>query len=730
MATPDTLLAEARQALSHNRIDDAKALIKRALGRAPQRVDLLLARAYVEHASGDHLRAAETCRVVLARDPRNVAALNTLGEALRGNDNEAAEAAWRRALELDPRNAETLFHLGNLHSERNEADAAVAAYEKALQIAPGTPSLLINLGLQLERGGRLNEAERCYRDVLVTRTTQIEALANLADLLFRQGRYGEALEQYDRLVERVPDAPAEVWNNRGVCQKYTWNNSAAIQSFQRALELEPESPQVLANLGFAEYERGRYEVSRLLLEKAQKLDPARLQIRAHLLDLDLQFADWNDFDRKRDELVDAVAAIGDRPRQTVAPFAFMSICDEPVLQLAAAKSFAWPAEPSDTARKRHLMTDTGVPRLRLGFVSTVFHEHPVPRLIIDLLERLDQRKFEIYAYALGTGVADAMRARMASLASAFREVAGKSAGDIAAQIRADRIEILFDIAGHTEYARPDVFAARPAPLQVNYLGQAGTLGADYYDYIGTDPYTTPPGEQANFAERFWYLGDCYFPCDSLRPIAEPLASREEYGLAAEAFVFLSQAAAFKLVPPIFDTWMRLLNQAGNSVLWLRPMLPLAKANLRAEAARRGIDPERLVFAPKEALPRYLARYRVADLYLDTHPFGSHTTVNDALFAGLPVLTLAGRSMAARASASQVRAVGLAELIATSHEEYESIALSLVHDPGKLRALTARLRTEARASPLFDMASYVRRFEAGLLQIWRDYMAGTRARSAN
>lgn len=731
MATPDTLLAEARQALSHNRIADAKALIKRALGRAPQRIDLLVARAHVEHASGDNVGAAETCRVVLTRDPRNVPALNALGEALRGNDNEGAEAAWRRALELDPRNAETLFHLGNLLGERNEADAAVAAYEKALQNAPGTPSLLINLGLQLERSGKSNEAERCYRDVLVHRPTQIEALANLADLLFRQRRFVEALEQYDRLVERVPGVPAEIWNNRGVCQKYTWNNSGAIHSFQRALELEPDASQVLANLGFAEYERGRYEVSRRLLEKAHKLDPTRLQIRAHLLDLNLQFADWNDFDRQRDELVDAIAAISDRQHQTVAPFAFMSICDLPDLQLAAAKSFAWPEEPRDTAHERCLIGDTpGVPRLRLGFVSTVFHEHPVPRLIIDLLERLDRRKFEIYAYALGAGIADAMRARLASLATAFREVAGRSASDIAAQIRADRIEILFDIAGHTEYARPDVFAARPAPLQVNYLGQAGTLGAEYYDYIGTDPYTTPPGEQANFAERFWYLGDCYFPCDPLRPIAEPLPSREEYGLAVDAFVFLSQAAAFKLVPPIFDTWMRLLNQAGDSVLWLRPMLPLAKANLRAEAARRGIDPERVVFAPKEALPRYLARYRIADIYLDTHPFGSHTTVNDALFAGLPVLTLAGRSMAARASASQVQAAGLPELIATSHEEYESIALSLVHDPGKLRALTARLRNEGRASPLFDMESYVRRFEAGLLQIWRDYTARTRTEAAN
>jgi predicted O-linked N-acetylglucosamine transferase (SPINDLY family) len=311
-----------------------------------------------------------------------------------------------------------------------------------------------------------------------------------------------------------------------------------------------------------------------------------------------------------------------------------------------------------------------------------------------------------------------MSARVARACTALRDVTGRGTDDIVSQIRADGIDVLFDIAGHTEYARPDVFAARAAPLQINYLGQAGTLGAPYYDYIGTDPYTTPPEEQAHYAERFWFLGECYFPCDPHRPLADPSPSREAYGLPHDAFVLMCQAAAHKVTPPMFDAWMRLLADVDDAVLWLRPMLPLAQVNVRAAARERGIDPARIVLAPKEPLPLYLARFRLADLYLDTHPFGSHTTVNDALYAGLPVVTLCGRSVAGRASASQVRAVGLPELVAPTLGDYETLARGLARDRGALARITGRLRTQCRASALFDMQRYARAFEDGLLELWR------------
>ena len=726
MSTPDSLLKDARQAMASGRVELARTLVERALARAPQRIDLLVARAYVELAGGDKPAAAATCHGVLAREPRSVAALNLLGEAMRGVDDAAAESAWRKAVAIDPRNAEALFHLGNLYVEQGARSSAIDAFEKALALAPGNPSLLINLGLQYDDAGDARKAEQCFRTVLATRPAQIEALANLAQLLFAQDRFTEALPIYDRIIAAAPDAPAQIWNNRGVCLKHTRQNDAALASFRRALALQPDAPQILANLGFTEYERRNYEEARPLLEAAARLDPERVQVAAYLFDLNMQFAEWTDFDRDREVLVHAVAGIATQGKGVVPPFSFMSMYDDPALQRAAATSIAWPEIAPAWATSEGLVTRLlSAPRLRLGFVSTVFHEHPVPRLIIDVLERLDRSRFDIYAYLIGTGVEDAMKQRVMRAVTEFRDVSDRTTNDIVATIKDDGIGMLFDIAGHTEHSRPDIFAARPAPLQVNYLGQAGTLGAPYFDFLPTDAYTTPPDEQRHFTERLLFLGECYFPCDPYRPIDDTPLRRADYGLPENAFVFLSQASAFKILPPMFDVWMRLLREVPESVLWLRPTRALTKSNLHKEASRRDVDPARLIFSPGEPLPRYLARFALADLYLDTYPFGSHTTVNDSLYAGLPVVTLAGRSMAARASASQVNAVGLGELVAHSHEDYFRLASSLADDRTRLRALTARLRSEGRTSTLFDMRTYTRHFEDALLAQWDAWKATQR-----
>jgi protein O-GlcNAc transferase len=646
--------------------------------------------------------------------------------ALASGQVDAAKARVDRAsaLKLEPRHAELLFLLGNELGERNEPAAAIAVFERALKLAPGNPSLLNNLGLQLDATGEPDRAERCYRDVLERRPGEVAALANLAHLLFVQERYREALEIYDRLVVATPDAPAEVWNNRGVCQKSMQNSAAAEESFRRALALQPDSPQVLANLGFLLYERMRYEEARPLMRRAHGLDPGRLQLAAQLLDLDLQFADWRDFDRRRAQIVEGVrtlTALDRRPRQTAPPFTLLALCDDPSLQWTAAKSFAWP-QAADTGRASPIVNAPPAHRLRIGFVSAAFKEHPETRLLIGLLEKLVSERLDVYAYALEGAVADPMRARVAKVTRGFRELERMSVDQIVTTIRDDTIAVLFDLTGHTAYSRPGVFAARPAPVQVNFLGFAGTLGAAYYDYIITDAYTTPQDEQPHFEERLLPLAECYIPSDPKRVLG-PLPSREIYGLPADAFVFMSQAAPYKVLPEMFDLWARLVASVDGSVLWMRSMRPEAQANLRNEALRRGIAGERLIFAPSEPVPQYLARYRMADLYLDTYPFGSHTTVNDALFAGLPVLTLAGRSMAARASASQVRAAGLPEMIASSHEGYESIALALVRNRERLDDLTARLRSRGRASALFDMTSYAKRFEDAVLRIAGDRGAG-------
>lgn len=640
------------------------------------------------------------------------ALLNDARRALAGGRSADAIALFDRAIRqaLDVRHAEALFDIGNLFASGGMAPTAIAAFERALELVPGHAGLLINLGVQLDCVGERDRAERCYREVLSRRPNDIAALANLAQLLFTQEKFADALAVYDRLVAAAPHAPAEIWNNRGVCQRRL-RDAGAQASFRHALSLAPDSPQILANLGFLLCEQRRFEDARPLLERAHALDPSRLQITAQLLDLDLQLADWSDFERKRSMIMAGMQDIDEGRRQTVPPFAFLCICDDPALQLRAARSFAWPQLEAGASRR----PAADLP-LRLGFAAMAFHDHPVPRLVVELLERLDRTKFEVFAYALGPDTADALRMRIATAVKALKDLATASSADAVKQIRTDQIDILFDLTGHTEQARSEIYAARAAPVQINFVGFAGTLGAPYYDYVMTDATTTPVTEQVNFSETLLFVDGCYLPSDAQRTLAEPSPSRADYGLPSQAFIFAAHSAPYKIIPPMFDLWMRLLREVDGSVLWLRPMRPQAEENLKREAMSRGIGQERLVFAPREHVERYLARFVLADLYLDTYPFGSHTTVNDALFAGLPVLTLAGRSMAARASASQLTAADLPELIATSHDEYAAIAIALARDRPRLANLASKLRRGRRASPLFDMNAYARGFQDTLLRI--------------
>lgn len=632
-----------------------------------------------------------------------------------GRANDAIELL-QRAAALDPNNAEPFFHLGNLLALRGDSAAAIAAYEHGLEAAPAHADLRINLGVTLCASGEITKGERCFADVLRREAEHVGALGNLAQSLFRREEFAAALAHYDRLLALMPRPGVEIWNNRGVCQQRLGDRAQAEQSFRRAMELAPDSAEVAANLGLLLCEGGRPEAARPALEHAHALNPDRLLVTAQLLHVQLQAADWSDFTTRRDEILAAVASLDERPGQSVPPYILLAICDDPGLQLAAARRWAWPQTPARPGRP------PGLPRLddrlRIGFVSSAFHDHPVPRLLVELLERLDRGRFGLHAYALGRGADDALRARIERAVDSLVELGHLATPAIAERIRGDGIDILFDLTGHTGEARPDVFAARPAPVQVNYLGYAGTLGARYWDFVITDAYTTPPAEQAHFSERFCNVGACYLPSDSRRTLDDRVPSRAEYGLPESAFVFAAPAAPYKILPPVYDLWMRLLLSLPDAVLWLRSVSASTEANLRAEAERRSVDPRRLVFAPAEPWPRYLARFALADLFLDTYPFGSHTTVNDALFAGLPVLAIAGRSMAARASAAQLRAAGLAELVAAGASEYEGIAGDLARAGDRLRALRARLRDGRGSCALFDMGAYTRAFEAAL-----EHMAG-------
>jgi predicted O-linked N-acetylglucosamine transferase (SPINDLY family) len=362
-------------------------------------------------------------------------------------------------------------------------------------------------------------------------------------------------------------------------------------------------------------------------------------------------------------------------------------------------------------------------RIRVGYVSANFRAHAGAFLVVGLIEQHDRREFEIVGYSANPDDGSETRARLASAFDRFVDISRISNRDAARLVRDDAIDILVDIDGYQKGARTAIFACRPAPIQVNYLGVAGTTGADFIDYIIVDPFVVPASQQLFFSERLVHLPDCYQCNDDKRAISERTPSRAECGLPEEGFVFCCFNNAYKLTPDLFNIWMRLLAAVPGSVLWLLDHNPWAQANLAREAAARGVAPERIVFAPRLLPPDHLARHRLADLFLDTLPYNAHTTASDALWVGLLVVTCAGETFVSRVAGSLLWAIGLPELVTASLEEYETLALRLARDGDLLAGLRARLARNKWTHPLFDTERFAHNIEAAYRQMWETWRAG-------
>jgi predicted O-linked N-acetylglucosamine transferase (SPINDLY family) len=338
-------------------------------------------------------------------------------------------------------------------------------------------------------------------------------------------------------------------------------------------------------------------------------------------------------------------------------------------------------------------------------------------------ENHDRSRFDIRAVSIGPKDSSLMRRRLEGAFESFLDAGGLSDAEVAAKIRSAEIGILVDLNGFTGNSRTNIFAHRAAPIQVNYLGYPGTMGAGYIDYIIADPTVIPSSEQGDFSEKIAYLPNSYQANDSRRSISETALTREECGLPDSGFVFCCFNNNYKITPDVFDVWMRILIKVQGSVLWLFESNAAAATNLKREAERRGVDAERLVFAKRMSLPDHLARHRLADLFLDTLPYNAHTTASDALWAGLPVLTQIGETFAGRVAASLLKAVGLPELITHGSKEYERLAIEIATHPETLTAMKKKLAENRLSTPLFDTKLLTRQLEAAYVAMYERYQAG-------
>ncbi len=550
------------------------------------------------------------------------------------------------------------------------------------------------------------------------------ALYTLADDLFDQGDFARAARIYDRLRTHRGDLSAELWVRRGVALEKSGQLADAEASYREAATRAPDHPEIYANIGAVCVLQQRFAEADSPLTHALRLDPRDAYSLAMLAHARQRCCAWNGLD----QLFTTLRRMLENPAalpSPVVPFPLLAMPLSPRHLLTAASEWSRSFAPRPPVTRPPWRAIPGE-RLRVGFVSSDLRPHPLVVVLAEVWERLDRDRLETFAYGLLPEDKGDVGRRIKRAFEHFTDVSPTPDAAIAQRIRDDRIDILFDLNGYTTHARSQIFALRPAPLQINYIGYPGTLGAKWYDYIIVDGFVAPLAMQPQFTERFLNMPHAHYPSDTTRAPKGPPPSRSEHGLPEQGLVFCNFNASYKILPNVFAIWMRLLHAVPGSVLWLLDSDDNARANLQREAHRAGIGADRLLLASPVSPVEHVARNAAADLFLDTYPYGGHTTANDALLAGLPVLTCTGDTLVSRIAGSQLRAIGLPELVARDLADYEARALRLARNPVDLAALRARLAANRRTHPLFDMARYARDFEDQMLRIAREHAESVRA----
>ncbi len=623
-----------------------------------------------------------------------------------------------QALHLAPDLPEAWYNLGIALRGLGNRSEAISALERAAARTRNSADAQNNIGVELVELAALPEAERCLNQALILAPDYAFAHSNMGKLRAKQKRFDDAESAFRKAIELAPDlAPAYV-NLAGALNSKK-NYGAAEAACRTAIELDPRSPDAWRNRANALAGMKHYGAAAECCERCLMLDPSAKFIRGAMLHNRMKICDWSSFDGTVARLLEAIG----RGEKASYPFPVLGLTTDLAAQRKAAELYVADEFPE----QRDLGLLQKYPRhdkIRVGYYSADFRNHAVSILMAEVFELHDRNQFELFGFAFGQESQDQMRQRVSAALGTFVDARNRSDREIAALSRQLEIDIAVDLGGFTEGCRMGIFAMRAAPIQVSYLGYLGTTGAPYIDYLIADRTIIPPEYRLHYAEKIAWIPS-YQANDSKRAISERVFTREESGLPRTGLVFCNFNNNYKITPAIFDAWMRILRQVEGSVLFLYGDNDESAANLKKEAEQRGIDATRIVFGHRLPTPEYLARYRVADLFLDTHPYNGGTTASDALWAGVPVLTCIGESFASRVAASLLHAIGLDELVARSEEEYEALAVELARRPERLAQIKESLARNRLSMPLFDTPLFTKRIEAAYKSMYERFQAGLR-----
>ena len=711
---------------------------------------LMLSQAIKAFEEGNFARADSILRKIIQIDSNNLLALHALGlikvsqskfkeaaelltKAARINPNEAsiqynlAKALidsgsdkaslphHKKAVELAPTNSEAWFNYGRATFNLKLHGESLIHYSQAIRLRPDFADAWYNKAIALFELHRYEDAISDYEKVISLRPDHYKALVNKSIALNDLKRYEEALTHYDRALNLKPEY-AEAWSNKGITLHDLKRYDEALLHYEQALNLNPEYAEAWSNKAVTLNNLKRYDEALLHYEQALILNPNMDWVYGHFLHLKMKICSWDDFQMNLEKLIKNVLAY----KKTTPPFAFLSLTDDLLLHRHCAEVFAQIEYPFNPNVDPILNRSKGS-KIKIGYFSADFNTHPVSFLTAELFELHDRQQFEIIAFSLAPSDGSPMRLRLTQSFDQFFDVSRMSDQAIVGLSRELSIDIAVDLGGYTADSRTGIFASRAAPIQVSYIGYLGTMGTRYIDYLIADKTIVPQDSEPLYAEKIVFLPS-YQVNDSRRKIAEKIFTREELGLPKNGFVFCCFNNNYKILPATFQSWMNILHAVEGSVLFLYADNQWAKTNLQKEAESRNIDPKRLVFGGHLPHDEYLSRYQICDLFLDTAPYNAGTTASDALWTGLPVLTLIGKSFASRMGASLLNAINLSELITTTQTEYENKAIHLGKNPHEYAIIKQKLSENRLTTLLFNTRSFTNNLETFYKEAMDSYQA--------
>jgi len=681
-----------------------------------------LQKAIQYHKSGQFQKAEYQYKRILKTDPNQPDALHLLGVMAyqTGNLDEAVHLI-KKAIQNNPKNPFYYNALGAVFNAQGRHAEALSSYRSALQLDPDYVDAFYNMGNSLQKQGKLDQAVSSYQRALEIDSNHVDAWYNMGNALKNQGKPEQAIESYQQVIERNP-GHSNAYNNIGHAFKILGKLDIAITCYQKALESNPHNAEAVVNMGSAFQDLGQLEAARDSYSKALQSNTQYAAPYAGLAYIMLSLGELTEITKLKETICTKLDLFLERdPSRWLDELIYLSpllSLDEKIRNRLTDKMDQ--TLPAFSTRPHFSFPDSDK-KIKIGYVSPDFGDHPISHVLKGVFSEHDRSHFEIFAYSLNdrsNETSDYYR-KISSSCDCFIDLSRLSDDDAANRIAADGISVLVDLAGYMKNARLEIFARRPAPVQIYWLGHGGGLGLSSIDYVIADYIVIPPGEEVLYKEKIIRMPEVYHPADT-PAISDAPVHRSDFGLDENTTVFCVFNNPQKINTEVFDTWIRILHRVPGSLLWLsnpgqsRGLVQ----NLQNEAQKRGMDPNRLVFAAR--LPEksdHFARHRLADLFLDTFSYNASTTAIDALWAGLPIVTRPGKSFYSRICASLLTNVGLADLICRTTQEYEDRAISLANDKASLSKLKERLLINRKTEPLFNIPRFVRHLEKAYKIIW-------------